>query len=695
MGLVHVPKARAAELAEALAARPVQSFFPGATRAGPAEGTPPASAVYIGENPAGYVFLTSDVVASAGYSGKPVKILAGVSLGGKITGATVYQHKEPILVLGIREKRLHDFIAQFTGMDIRRKVRLGRSRRDSETGIDMVSGASITSLVFSDSIMRAARMVARSRGIIEPAGGDAGGRVDMETFHEASWRDLLAGRSIRNLRLTGKDVAKTGASGGGIDAEGTFIDLYTGLATPAAIGQNLLGFTVYNSLISKLSPGEQVIFVGGGGLYSFRGYTWRKSGVFDRLQLAQGNKTVRLTRAMHKRVEKLRIKGAPELREVSLFLIPPASGFDAARPWRLEVLVEGKTESGEARFHGFPLRYQLPAAYLTGGGPGSGLAQGEEDEPLWAVRWRDSVVHVAILCIGLGALMMILIFQDQVARRHEVMDRIRLGFLVFTLVYLGWIATAQLSVINVLTFINALLSGFRWDFFLLEPLIFILWGFVAIALLFWGRGVFCGWLCPFGALQEILNRIAVHFKIPQVSVPFVVNERLWPLKYIAFLSLIALSLGPADMAGQLAELEPFKTAIALKFIRAWPFVAYALLILVAALFINRAFCRYLCPLGAALGIPGKNRMFDWLKRRHQCGVECHICATQCPVQAIHPDGHINPHECIYCLECQSIYFNDHKCPPLIDRRKRREQRAMMREQRLKNRAQAETQETAT
>ena len=126
---------------------------------------------------------------------------------------------------------------------------------------------------------------------------------------------------------------------------------------------------------------------------------------------------------------------------------------------------------------------------------------------------------------------------------------------------------------------------------------------------------------------------------------------------------------------QMAEVEPFKTAIVLRFVREWPFVLFALALLAAGLFIERFYCRYLCALGAALAIPARMRMFEWLKRYRQCGTPCQICANECMVQAIHPDGHINPNECLYCLNCQQLYYDDHRCPVMIQQRERRERQA--------------------
>ena len=125
------------------------------------------------------------------------------------------------------------------------------------------------------------------------------------------------------------------------------------------------------------------------------------------------------------------------------------------------------------------------------------------------------------------------------------------------------------------------------------------------------------------------------------------------------------------LAETYAEVEPFKTAIVLKFMRAWPFVLFAVLLLVAGLFVERFYCRYLCPLGAALAIPARLRMFNWLKRYHECGAPCQICAIECPVQAIHPTGEINPNECVNCLHCQILYQSKTKCPVVVKKEKRR------------------------
>ena len=296
----------------------------------------------------------------------------------------------------------------------------------------------------------------------------------------------------------------------------------------------------------------------------------------------------------------------------------------------------------------------------------------DEPEPLWEQLWRARIPHIVVLGGGLSLLLGILLFQDWLARHPTLLLRLRTLYLVYTVVFIGWIAAGQLSVVNVLTFTHSLLHGFSWESYLIDPMLFLLWSFVAFTVLLWGRGVYCGWLCPFGALQELLFRIARRLKLPEWEPPEILHERLWALKYLILLALFGLSLQSLARAERFAEVEPFKTAFSMHFWRDWPFVAYALLLLALGLVVRKAWCRYLCPLGAALTFPGRFRIFDWLRRRKECGRPCQICARECEVRAIRPTGEIIENECHYCLDCQVTYWDHSRCPPLIDKRKKRE-----------------------
>lgn len=692
----HAVAATTAAISPALLA----AVFPGADAAGATTGMPPAAPVFRQDQLVGYVFFSKQAVASTGFSGRPIDVLVGLGLDGVVQGAKLIEHHEPILAIGVETRQLEAFIAQYKGRDVRNPVRIGGRGRTG--GIDSISGATVSSIVLNDAIMRSARAVARARGILEATGR---GGVDLDRYEKVGWKGLLEDGSIARLHVTNAELAKAAP-----DAElagppaNLFIDLYTALMTPARIGRNLLGDRDYAQMMAKLGPGEQVILIAANGLYSFKGTAFTRTGRFERVEIHQDDRTIPLLASFHQRRDRLTITDAPDLRELGLFTIPKSTALDPTRPWQLDLLVSRTARDGSETFARFSLPYRIPSLYLVpaAGNAGPLPAEAESasetngastvptfldllapdppsgERPLWQQIWRGHPVKIAVLLLSLAALGIILVFQDWFVRRQHVYKPLRLGFLLFTLLWLGWYAGAQLSVVNVLTFIRALLSQFRWEFFLVDPLMFILWSAVAVALLFWGRGVYCGWLCPFGALQELLNAAARTLRVPQWRVPFLVNERLWPIKYVLFIGLFALSLQSLEATLPWAEVEPFKTAIVLKFQRAWPFLLYVGLLLVAGLFVERFFCRYLCPLGAALAIPARLRMFEWLKRKRQCGAECQVCAVHCPVQAIHPEGRINPNECIQCLNCQILYYDDHMCPPLIERRKRRMARSVAR-----------------
>lgn len=688
---------------------PPGELVSGADHFGAPEGTPPIAPIFAGDRLLGFAYLNSDVVDATGYSGKPIHILVALDPAGTILGARLVEHHEPIVLIGIPEERIRPVIEHFRGVDVRA---LAAGTAPAAGSPEIVSGATVTVLVIGDSIIRSALKVVQARGLGAPAGAASESAVpsiatiDQGKSDIVDWQTLIGDGSVRRLHLSLAEVNDAYDKSGNPEAakrrergppDETFVDLYVTLPTIPTIGRSLLGETGYRQMMAQLARGQQAILVMGNGRYSFKGSGYVRGGIFDRIELVQELESVRFRDKGHTRIGDLAAAGAPRFKEIALFAMPPGARFDPAQPWELKLLVQRAVGALEKAFLVFQVRYLPPEKYLkhkaqpiviadtapptdapaapqTAQTAAAAPASGIGDSPLWQRIWHERWVDVGIVLVAIGLLTVIFFFQDWLVQRPILFGRIRTGFLLFSLFWLGWMVHAQPSVVNVLTFFNALITDFKWDYFLMDPLLFILWCSIAASLLFWGRGPFCGWICPFGALQELANKAARRMKVPQIAVPWAVHERLWPLKYVIFLGLFGVSIYSLALGERLSEVEPFKTAIVLRFIRDWPFVVFALALLGAGLFIERFFCRYLCPLGGALAIPGRLRMFDWLKRYRECGNPCQRCANECPVQAIRPEGQINVNECIYCMHCQLLYWDEHKCPVMIQKRLKREKR---------------------
>ena len=675
--------------AEANLARFLKNVVPseiisGADRLETLKDDPPTAVVYKGNKKVGYVFLNSGYVTSIGYSGKPIRILLALDMRGTITYVKLVEQHEPILLIGIPVARLKKFLRSYVGLNM---ADLANGKVTKK--VDIVSGATVTAMIMDDTILRSAIKVARrfELGGLKPEIKKAATvkkTIDMTQNKLVDWKTLSGDGSVRHLAITINEINKAFVDAGDPIAaqrpekgapDDPFIDLYAALVTVPTIGRSLIGVNEYKNLKKRLKPGQQAIMLSANGRFSFKGSAYVRGGIFDRFQVIQGDNSYRFHDKQHKRLSYVTAKGAPKFKEVDLFKLPDDGTFDPVAPWRLKLLVSRITGATKKAFLTFDLGYDLPSHYLKI--ERIKPVATKKAAPLWQKLWRSKAVEIVVLLIALAWLNVIFFFQDWLVKHPRLTIRVRISFLFFTLFGIGYYANAQLSVVNVMAFFNALIAGFSWNYFLMEPLIFILWGVVAVSMLFWGRGVFCGWLCPFGAMQEILNKIAKKFRIPQVALPWGLHERLWPLKYMIFLGLLGLSIYSMSLAERLAEIEPFKTAIILRFTRDWPFVLFAVALLVIGLFIERFYCRYLCPLGAALAIPGRMRMFEWLRRYKECGSPCQYCATDCMVQAIHPEGHINPNECLYCMHCQVLYHDDQRCPVMIKKRHRRERRAAL------------------
>ena len=660
----------------------LDKFFPGSSVSA-AEGDYQVRTITKGDEILGYAFQSINVVDIPAYSGKPINMQVLLDPQGVIVDAYVLEHHEPILLIGIPEEELHAFNAKYQGIHVDQRVVVGRSRDENAVTIDAVTGATVTVMVVNEIVMRAAHDVAVSLGLVESKAGVAQkpATVRADYYEQATWNDLTGNGAIRRLHLTKGEIdeAFKGTEGEGIDeaaadeVQDTFIDLYATHLNPPTIGRALLGDAHYRTLMDELKPGEHAIAVMGSGEYSFKGSGYVRGGIFDRVQLRQFGNVISFRDMDFQRLDDVYAEGMPDFREMAIFIVREHAAFDPGSPWTLELLVRRQTGPISGMFTSFELPYQMPEQYIERPQPtAEELAAIEEaNRPMWVNIWYQKSFQIGVILAALGLLTVILFLQDKFTQRPRFLHWLRRGYLVFTVVFIGWYALGQLSVVNVLTFVHALFQDFRWELFLSDPVIFIIWTFTAASILLWGRGVFCGWLCPFGALQELLRKLAGWIGIRPWEVPEPLQRRLWRIKYALAAGLLALAFLSLDMATTAAEIEPFKTAISLGFQRSWPYVMYAALLLAAGLLVERFFCRYLCPLGAMLAVLGRFHRLHWLKRRAACGNPCRICESSCPIGAIAGDGHIVMSECFQYLDCQVEYHDDRRCPPLVAARKRR------------------------
>jgi NosR/NirI family transcriptional regulator, nitrous oxide reductase regulator len=679
------------KLRERLTADVMAVVYPGAERLGIEEGSPPAIAVFKGGTIVAYGFSTLDIIAAPGYSTTPFDVIGGVDISGRITGAKVVFHQESMIVHDtVRQRQLDTLLAREAG----RPLRGGTNALPP----DYVDGATISARAMRAAVLTTAGLVLRTRATrpaeravaaATPATAVTIPTLDVESFSIKSWNDLLAERAVVQRRVTSGEVATAlaaaGAQGVKLDwplgpDDDLYIEFMTALVTPPAIGGNVLGLLKFEDYARQLPSGAHAIFVASNGPYDFLGTKYFRESEgnrFDRLRVTQGGKTFRFVQNDYTYATP--VQGH---QVTGLFALPAKAGFDPLKPWRLEILVNGAATPPLTV--AFGLDYKIPDAYVLHipdpnaviARPGAPPAPAPVPElppelellpvvPTWVETWRDAQINIAVLSLILSVLTLIFVFQGTLARFRSAHRFVRTGFLLVVLVWVGWTAGVQLSIVNVINYVRAPFSDVDIGFYLAEPLMVIIAGYTLISVVLIGRGVFCGWLCPFGALQELLGQLSRALRVPQWNPPVAQEKRLWMGKYIAAAAVLTLVMTQTDPTGATLEIEPFKTAITTKFTRAWPYVLYAGAVLAIGLFSERAYCRFLCPLGGVLALLDRLHLLNRLKRRPECGSPCHLCERGCPVRAIEPTGTIVTSECFQCLDCQVEYYDVKRCPPLV------------------------------
>jgi len=347
---------------------------------------------------------------------------------------------------------------------------------------------------------------------------------------------------------------------------------------------------------------------------------------------------------------------------VTLFRVIGQAGLDPAAP--LDIALPITRNKGivypERITRELGLQYRVPADLLVAA---------ESDNKSWHSVWWQRRWELAALAAGLVVLGAALLMQKRLVAGRRL-AWFRRAYLLYTVGFIGYSAQGQLSIVNITGVMQALSAGRSLEFLLFDPMTVVLWAFVLLSLLLWGRGTFCGWLCPFGALQECSARLGRLLHLPQVRLRHAWHARLKRIKYVLLAAVLASVFVPGQATDKLVELEPFKTAITLGFVRSWPYVAYAAGLLLASGMVYKFFCRYLCPFGGALALLGRMRMLNWIARYTECGTPCQTCRHRCDYQAIAPSGKVDYDECFQCMDCVAIYDSDQLCALRIIERKR-------------------------
>ena len=186
-------------------------------------------------------------------------------------------------------------------------------------------------------------------------------------------------------------------------------------------------------------------------------------------------------------------------------------------------------------------------------------------------------------------------------------------------------------------------------------------GVLILALLM--RSAFCGWICPLGFIQDIIHGFSAWLQkrfVPLRKVLRTVSQRGQPVwtfldKYLRFVKygVLIWAVTGAAIYGVMVfkDYDPWSALINMAEWVFTPGLVVLGLTLVGSLFVERPWCRYACPLGAASGLLGKLSPV-YLKRESDACTNCKICTKACPMGLdVHSATTITSLDCISCLEC--------------------------------------------
>jgi NosR/NirI family transcriptional regulator, nitrous oxide reductase regulator len=217
----------------------------------------------------------------------------------------------------------------------------------------------------------------------------------------------------------------------------------------------------------------------------------------------------------------------------------------------------------------------------------------------------------------------------------------------FAIGYMGFAKSYLISITNIFSVLD-----WNWPIFKYSLAWYLFFGFTVVSTILWGR-LYCGRICAYGALTQVLDAV-----LPakwRIEVPRPIEKRAAWIKFGILGGVIAYYLVTHNLLIY-QYTEPFWMFSLLGTSIMWTLLA---ILLGATLVVRNLYCRFLCPVGATLGLMSYLTVFR-IKRWSECNT-CRICQKACQWGAIEGPK-ILMTECVRCDDCERLYYDTAKCP---------------------------------
>jgi transcriptional regulator of nitric oxide reductase/ferredoxin len=618
---------------------------------------------------AGYGFESEPLAPLPGFSGAPINMFVQITVEGRFIDVKLIRHNEPIFVSGLGEAPFRAFMSQYKGLSITDSLVVGvpyggKNDGSSLVYLDGVTKATASVRIAHESILAAAQAIAREK--MQGLGSRSAARPNPDINETLNWADMVEqGIAVRRL-VTNAEVqgAFAGTKFADDDPEAlenpqaAYLDLWVVDLGPPSVAAAVLEKDTLAQLNRFLSinPESEPVLVIDAGRHGLVTEEFIRNTSPDLLSAEQGGLPVALRDA------DLLLELKPDVPQGAALILRTDRrlGFNPAAEWTLTVRALRAHGSFQPELGHVDLAATIrtPERFFL-------VDEPIRPDPLWLQAIKSRIPDLTALMLLIAFLF---VAKGPYLGRLAALPNyrmIRYGLLAVVTGFVGWWGQGQLSIVTVLGVVRGVIEGADMSFLFYDAFSLVIWITVIVSFFLWGRALFCGWLCPFGAMQEFADAIGRALRLPQVQIPARFDGILVNLKYVVLAALVATAITHPALNDKLIEVEPFKTAVTTYFVREWYFVAYAAGLLLSSMVLFKGFCRYLCPLGAFMAIGGMLRGRDWIARRAECGSPCQLCKVKCSYKAIKPSGAIAYNECFGCLDCVRIHDDVKQCVPLV------------------------------